>query len=805
MKGIKIEVIGNIARVVERPSRITSGTVGLPVEFIFDSPWEGLNKTAVFQAGNVQKYMVVVDGVTAVPIEVLAEPNVRLNIGVYGEKEDGSVALPTIWVNLGKIHVGAVPEGSVGTDIGIAKKYQDVAILAAENADASANKAESEAGVAETNAKRAETAASQAEASAAAADAGRFNANGYANKAKEAAANAQDSATTAQYAAESAVETSALVEGMLATTIKSTPMDLGENEKEQARDNIGVRDNSTHACTGQELLELAMSSSLIVGDLYIVTESHPTEGHIVKGSIWEAIEKFIFSFKGNLVNSAPATVQKGANELVDKALSHEDTNLFRFLVFADAHHKTPETGGYLCEEIMAGTKELGQAVSEVLNTIGVDLVANLGDTTWGSSGNDSATCLGEAKGFNRLVCDKIRGQAQLWTEGNHETEFLTASQIHALIYSHNKGIVQDADHWIEGYGYMDFEKQKVRVICLNTNQGTTINVSGMSDKQVKWLAEVALNMEGKTDWNVITMGHHPLSYNTVSLMKYAVETVEAFINGDNFSYKTNDGTTLAIDYSGKNCQYVGHFHGHAHAFSVVRMQKYVSSGVYEEIDAWEICIPNACYTRNNQYLGNTDNPYVARYSTEETYDKTDEDGNRTSFNLVTVCLNDKTIYADNYGAGIDREVDYHFDTPRYTNLLDEAGYVTDTYLSSGVAKTKSGVECTGYMPLDGSGEYAIYLSGIAATLSDNNFRIAFYRGEDESTIVMQLHNTQIETNSHAPVPYETDENGNIVKLDCTAFLTTYLASISGAAPSYFRLCSDNIDENSIITINEKIA
>lgn len=350
--------------------------------------------------------------------------------------------------------------------------------------------------------------------------------------------------------------------------------------------------------------------------------------------------------------TVPQAVVSGASNLVDKALSRESNRFLRFLICSDAHHKNDD------ELITKGTKELGQAHSEILKRIGVDFVANLGDITWGSSASDSATCLEEGKAFNKFMLDNIRGQTQIWTEGNHETDLLTASQIHALIYSHNKGLVQDANHWIEGYGYMDFPYQKVRVICLNTNQGAANNVSGMSDEQVKWFAEVALNMEGKTDWGVITMGHHPLSYNTVSLMRYASETVKAFINGDNFSFTTNNGTKLNIDYSNKNCQYVGHFHGHAHAFSVVKMQHYVSSGVYEEFDAWEICIPNACYTRNNQYLNNTANPYVARYSTPTTYNKTDEDGKRTSFNLVTICLDENKIYADNYGAGIDREISY---------------------------------------------------------------------------------------------------------------------------------------------------
>ena len=347
----------------------------------------------------------------------------------------------------------------------------------------------------------------------------------------------------------------------------------------------------------------------------------------------------------------PVLVKEGASALVDKALSREDSRIIRFLINSDAHQKNDDT------LIRKGTKELAQAHKSVLSQMGVDFVANLGDITWGSSGSDNTTVLEEGKAFNGFFLDSVRGQVNLWTEGNHETGMLTASQIYGLIYAHNKGIVQDTEHLIEGYGYMDFPNQKVRVICLNTNQGTASgNVNGMSNEQLKWFAEKALDMSDKTDWSVITLGHHPLSYNTVSLFRYAVETIKAFINGEDFSFTTNDGFTFGFNYGGKNCQYVGHFHGHAHAFSVVKMQKYVSSGSYEEIDAWEICIPNACYTRNNQYKGN--GTYVERYSTETTYNKADIDGQRTSFNLVTVCLDEKKIYADNYGAGIDRVINY---------------------------------------------------------------------------------------------------------------------------------------------------
>lgn len=110
MYEIKIDVTGNIARVVEKPSRITSGTVGLPVEFTFDSQWANFRKVAVFQAGNLTMSVDMPATEAIVPWEVLMNPGVRLNIGVYGTNADGSVAIPTIWANVGVINIGVNPD-----------------------------------------------------------------------------------------------------------------------------------------------------------------------------------------------------------------------------------------------------------------------------------------------------------------------------------------------------------------------------------------------------------------------------------------------------------------------------------------------------------------------------------------------------------------------------------------------------------------------------------------------------------------------------------------------------------------------
>jgi hypothetical protein len=113
MDGIRIEVTGNIVRVTGKPSKITSGTVGLPVEFTFDSQWDELKKIAVFRAGDVVKS---VENPSTVPWEVLEKPDVWLSVGVYGTNSDGSIVIPTIWANVCPIHVGVDPDGDPTTD-----------------------------------------------------------------------------------------------------------------------------------------------------------------------------------------------------------------------------------------------------------------------------------------------------------------------------------------------------------------------------------------------------------------------------------------------------------------------------------------------------------------------------------------------------------------------------------------------------------------------------------------------------------------------------------------------------------------
>ena len=96
---------------------ITSGSVqAYTVKFKFSSDWDGLIKTAVFRTAATSVSMMLDEtNECTIPWEVLATPSeiwnrakMRLEVGVYGTKDE-VVVLPTTWATLGTIQEGAEP------------------------------------------------------------------------------------------------------------------------------------------------------------------------------------------------------------------------------------------------------------------------------------------------------------------------------------------------------------------------------------------------------------------------------------------------------------------------------------------------------------------------------------------------------------------------------------------------------------------------------------------------------------------------------------------------------------------------
>ena len=92
--------------------KLTTGSVGMLVQFGFSVDWDGItSKVAVFRAGSVSVDVLLTDDSCTVPPEVLTQPGSTLTIGVYGTDTEGTVAIPTVYAEAGRVLRGAEPSG----------------------------------------------------------------------------------------------------------------------------------------------------------------------------------------------------------------------------------------------------------------------------------------------------------------------------------------------------------------------------------------------------------------------------------------------------------------------------------------------------------------------------------------------------------------------------------------------------------------------------------------------------------------------------------------------------------------------
>lgn len=115
MKIADLEVSGVRVR-AEGYERIPKGIVGAQIGLKFtDSVWDGLQKTVVFR-GAETKTVLNVGQLVTVPREVVSTAGVDLMVGVCGTDAEGTVMIPTLWAELGKVWGSALPTEDTSTD-----------------------------------------------------------------------------------------------------------------------------------------------------------------------------------------------------------------------------------------------------------------------------------------------------------------------------------------------------------------------------------------------------------------------------------------------------------------------------------------------------------------------------------------------------------------------------------------------------------------------------------------------------------------------------------------------------------------
>lgn len=376
----------------------------------------------------------------------------------------------------------------------------------------------------------------------------------------------------------------------------------------------------------------------------------------------------------------PDYVIEESRRVAKSMISKMGDNTMTFIAVSDMHEmgdneldqKGKPYDTELIESYRKSNLNAGQAANLIAKNVSTDFFACLGDFAWGSSRTTITQGVSAIVASIGYLHDVSKNKEKFYTPGNHDT--LTRS------YDVNADYLDQniLDGLIGTYRYKDFENKKIRVICLNTAEVKGINVNSSQDtermtgEQLQWFAE-SLDLSSKPDsanWGIIILSHHPLDWGNI---KVAANCLAAYLEGAIYSVNHN-GVSVYYDFSGKNtASVIAQFHGHVHGFKVDYIND-MRSGEPIPTTVKRIAIPNACFSRNNEYGQNnmTENNGI-EFGDDVTYEKTANSAQNTAFCLVSIDLDKKVIYADCYGAGYDRIISYAgVDASTYTvtNNLD---------------------------------------------------------------------------------------------------------------------------------------
>ena len=261
----------------------------------------------------------------------------------------------------------------------------------------------------------------------------------------------------------------------------------------------------------------------------------------------------------------------------------------------------------------------------------------------------------------------------LWLRGNHDNnaypdEFISKAEIYTRIArkQHNNWVSNPADPF-GGYGYMDFDSSRIRVICVNTSDndqfgaktppddesiGGLLGAINVTAAQLQWLADVALDFGCKTDpaaWGIVVVSHIPISLYTDSTytgddgvtweckIQNVSTLINAYVNGTSFTATVN-GETANADFINveSRAEMICFVSGHKHA---------MLSGT---IDGFlDIVCPNTCSAGEKTSTDGNAYPKTAIGTVGE-----------TAVSFITIDRANRKIYANVYGSGYDREFDY---------------------------------------------------------------------------------------------------------------------------------------------------
>ena len=404
-----------------------------------------------------------------------------------------------------------------------------------------------------------------------------------------------------------------------------------------------------------------------------------------------------------------------ANRVAGNVRAVQGGKTITMLSISDLHYRDDVA------EIINAINDMSNAIDELQRQLHFDYDASYGDIIYAMAAVDGRTArtsyadgVIDYNGVTKLINAPFGNRKQLRLVGNHDMNALDSSGTKSfsmdMIYSYfgiyNEDLSRPATYRNRGYGYIDDEYRKLRIICLNTsdfgagspNKGSAGNLNYyMSAEQVAWLAD-SLDLTAKADaanWQIILMSHVPFDQSREG--SGTQENWRGMIQRgyDQLLYAYENGTSATIggstfDFSGKNAAKLAVFiHGHTHSYTVDN-QHYKSGTTYPRMKLARIAIPNALPGRDTGATAISEETGID-WGNGNTYPKLAGTAESTAFVVNTIDPENKIIYSHHYGAGLDRILHYDSQTVNGSTALTPLITPTDwTSMDTSIATVSSG-------------------------------------------------------------------------------------------------------------------
>ena len=373
----------------------------------------------------------------------------------------------------------------------------------------------------------------------------------------------------------------------------------------------------------------------------------------------------------------PDYIRKEVDRVAAEVRAVLKDDSFVSICMSDSHYPADNNTRISAIHALMGMKALTYLIP-------VDFIAHLGDVGFEGSGSiDVEPLKANLLELLSYIKETLGGSIPLFVcIGNHDSgNYVTTSNNDDMVpgdWLYDKFTALSSSEYSVfsgqqngGYGYRDFQDDKIRVYILNTSEeiitGGYSNDRGCSDAQLAWLADSLLNLNTKddcADWGFIVICHYPADYGAarpLSNVLGAYVTGEAItINGRSFNFSGHNNSTFLVQH-----------HGHIHNFLYDKLYR---GSTPEQYDGWRVGIPNSQYNREN-YYGTFSG---VNYSESISYPKTPNTVKDTSFVVNVLNRGDAILYSFAYGAGYDRSISIGA-APKFRINFECNGYtVSDT-------------------------------------------------------------------------------------------------------------------------------